>query len=228
FGNFRKDYDAVHASLHKKHQFFVKTSNKIKEHEQILSDDEFRLHRVEKRYKIKELKEASLTPELLKIMYKIFEEEIHFFQVKEVEETVTILDQIDKYNEKAKRKKDAYIQQFGEQAYKKLTHTQKRKQNLSQLNKTRLKIVVDMINEGKSLTQIFQKLSITKSQKYTLLDDLEKFNVHKQTVTRTFSSFTPRTDFLTYYEKFYTENWGNLLFVNPNMTSFDTIRGLGH
>lgn len=228
FGSMRKDYDIVHKSLNKKHEFRIKSTNKVKAHEQILTDDEFRLHRIEKRYQIEEIKEATLTPELLKIMYTIFESEIEFFQVKEVEETTTILDQIDKYNEKAKRKTEAYIQQFGEASYKKLTHTQKRKQNLSQLNKTRLKIVVDFINQGKSLNQIFNQLAITKSQKYTLLDDLKKFNIHKQTVTRSFSTFKPKTDFSTYYENFYLNDWGQKLFVNPHLSSFDTIRSVHH
>src|SRR5690606_3693900 len=111
----RKDYDTIHRSLFKKHEFYLKTDNNVKATEMFLSQPEFDRHRTDKRYKIEELKEATFSQELIKIMVKIFQEEIEYFQRIEVEETTTILDQIDRYNEKAERNKKNYIKLYGKE-----------------------------------------------------------------------------------------------------------------
>ncbi|MDX9791465.1 MAG: hypothetical protein RBT61_11590 [Candidatus Kapabacteria bacterium] len=222
-GKLRKDYDAYHKSMFKKHEFYLKTDNNIKTHESYLSDNEFHLHRVEKRYKFNEMKEATLTTDLLKIMINMFKDEIEFFQIKEVEETTTILNRIDKYNEKVIEKQNYYIKTYGQEKYQKLTHTQKRKQNLSRINKTRLKPIIDKLEKGESLNKIFKDLGYAKSQTYVILDDLKKFDIEKQTVKRSFSGFKPKTDFSSYYEKFFIQDYSKI-FADPKMTSFDTVR----
>src|SRR5690606_27417050 len=143
----RKDYDTIHRSLFKKHEFYLKTDNNVKATEMFLSKPEFDRHRTDKRYKIEELKEATFNQELIKII----QEEIEFFQIKEVEETTTILDQIDRYNEKAERNKENYIKLNGKEKYQKLTHTQKRNKDLSKISKTRLKPIIDRLEKKQDL-----------------------------------------------------------------------------
>lgn len=220
----RKDYDTIHRSQAKKHEFYLKTSNDVKSSETFLSDLEFSQHRNNKRYKIYEQKEATLTKDLLKLMSDMFESEILYFQVKEVEESITILDQLTTYNEKAELRRLNYIKNYGEENYKKLTHTQKRKKELVKISKTKLKPVIDKLEKGQALKDIFENLGITKSQQYIYESDLKKFNIHRQSVKRTFSSFKPKTDFSTYYERFFTEKQHDRILFNPAMISFDTIR----
>ncbi len=216
-------YEVIDRSLHKKHFFFLVGTPKMRIHEtrfmEFSSISSFR------KYKMDEAKEALLSPELLKVMCKKFTDEIDFFQLKEFEDTISVLEQIDKYNEAVSKKVGYFINSNGLEALRKMTHTKKRKLGYSKINKPRLKIVLDRLDNNESIESIIKDLGFSKSSKYQLLDDLKIFDIHKQTVKSKFSHRLITTDFRPYYEKFFLDRqYHRKLFPNPFLVSFDSIR----
>ncbi|WP_157485922.1 hypothetical protein [Flavobacterium soli] len=215
-------YEAIDRSLHKKHAFFIQTPKRTQLFEQRFLD--YSNISTFKKYKLEESHEATLSHDLLKLMLTKFKEEIDFFQIKEVDDSMSIIKQIDLYNEKVTQKIEFYKKQFGNDALKKLTHTKKRKLGYSTLNKPRLVNVLEKLDQGLSLEQIATKLAISKSAAYQLQNDLKIFNIHKQSVRSKFNPKHIRTDFRDYYEKFFLDrNYHRKLFPNPYLISFDTI-----
>lgn len=229
----RIEYEIVHRSLHKKHEFYLQTSKKIQTHESVFSDsfiisNKFKFASNSKNTML-ELKEATLSDDLFKLLYKRFEEEIQFFQIKQPKETYSILEQIDLYNKKVEKRIENHIRVFGEDSFKKLTHTQKRKMDLSKFNKPSLKILLDKLEDGNSIDKICKDLGMSKSSYHSRLNDLKKFDIHKQTVKHKFDFRLLDTNFGAYYAKFLTEpNYARNMFHNPLLVDFDTIRSKYH
>lgn len=225
----RQEYNIIHKSLAKKHQFFLFTSKKVKKHEHSLGFmDVMEFKRNWAKAQIIDIKEATFSDDLFDLIFKRFKEEIDFFQIKEVEDTKTTIELIEKYNYDAKKRADNYVKAFGENAYKKLTYTQKRKKNLSQIQTSRLKIVLDRFNEGKSFDYVVAELALKKSAAYSLKDDLAKFNIFKNSVKTKYSFKNVKTDFSKYYEGFQLDNYAKKLFHNPLLISFDSLRKDNH
>jgi hypothetical protein len=216
----RSKYEVYHRSLNLKHEFYLQTSEKVQRHETYFVDYHKNNYR-----SISELKQASFSDELFKVLYKRFLDEIEFFQVKNPQETTTILEQIDDYNKKTQIRINNYKRVFGDIAFSKLTTAQKRNKDLKLIRKTRLKIVLDKLEQGESIDQIAKTLGMSKSTKYELIKELEKFNIHKQTVKHKFDFRLLKTNFSTYYERFLIQpNYAQNLFLNPMLIDFDTIR----
>lgn len=214
-------HDLYDKSLHKKHEFFMETSKDLQLHERSAHTDAYKI--LSLNYKrIPERKEATLGKELLSLLMKKFHEEIQFFQVKQFEEVKNTLETIDDYNEKAKKNIERYKNTFGENAFKKMKRTEKRKKHLMQLNKPRLKIVLDKMGEGKSIDKVIEETGLSKSSKYELLSDLEIFKIFKTTVKTRFNHSQIRTDFHPYYLKFYNDReYHRKLFPDPYLIAFD-------
>ncbi|MBF04051.1 MAG: hypothetical protein CMP76_12220 [Flavobacterium sp.] len=225
-----QEYKIIQGSLMKKHEFFLFTEKKLKKHETsfpFMDSMEFRTNWA--KAKILETKEATFSDSLFELIFKRFKEEIDFFQIKEVEETNTTIELIEKYNKEAQQRTKNYKNAFGETAYKKLTANQKRKKNLSQIQTSRLKIVLDRFNEGKSFDSIVHELALKKSAIYTLKYDLEKFKIYKNTVKTKYSFRNIKTDFSKYYENFLIDrSYASKLFHNPKLLSFDALRKSNH
>ncbi|NHN25844.1 hypothetical protein FIA58_009175 [Flavobacterium jejuense] len=225
-----QEYKIIDKSLHKKHEFFLFTDAKLKKHEQSLGFMdlmEFKLNW--SKANIVESKEASFSDDLFKLIFKRFKEEIDFFQIKEVEQTNTTIELIEKYNIEAERKAKNYIKAFGKTAYQKLTATKKRNMNMSKIQTSRLKIVLDKFNEGKAFDLIVHELALKETAIKTLKKDLEKFNIFKNTVKTTYSFRNVRTDFAKYYENFLIDRtYASKLFHNPKLISFDALRKENH
>lgn len=218
----RNQYELYHKSLHLKHEFHLQTDKHLQQHEFEFHD--YHLTTIHKNYKLVENKKATFSDDLFKLIYKRFLEEIDFFQIKQPKETISILEQIDDYNKKTSQRIKNYIKFFGDNSIKKLTTAQKRNKDLKLIRKTRLKIVLDYLEQGQSIDQIAKTLGMSKSTKYELIKELEKFNIHKQTVKHKFDFRLLKTNFTTYYEKFLTSNYHQNLFHNPMLADFDTIR----
>jgi hypothetical protein len=224
--NDRDMYELIDKSLHKKHQFFLSTDSKLENHESQFIDYEATF--LKKRYKCIEQDKATLNKSMFKLLFKKFNDEIDFFQVKEFKEVKTILERIDDYNKKAETKILNYKKTFGEASFKRMTHTEKRKRGYAKLNKPRLKVVLDKIESGESLDKIRDNMGMSKTSYYQLLYDLELFDLHKQTVKTKYNFSMITTNFKPYYDKFSTEkNYHRKLFIDPFMISFDTVRNVG-
>ncbi|TPD70498.1 phage/plasmid replication domain-containing protein [Flavobacterium microcysteis] len=215
-------HDLYDKSLHKKHEFYLETDRDLKLHEKSAHQDAYKI--LSLNYKrIPERKEATFSKDLLLILIGKFYDEIEAFQVKKFDDVKNILETIDNYNEKAQNNILQYKKLFGENSFKKIKRTEKRKKNLMQLNKPRLKIVLDKMDEGKSIEQICDEIGLAKSSKYELQKDLKMFNIFKGTVKSRFNHSLIKTDFHAYYLKFYTDRqYHRKLFPNPFMVSFDT------
>lgn len=215
-------HDLYDKSIHKKHEFFLETDKDLKLHEKSAHKDSYKV--LSLNYKrIPERKEATFSKELVLLLYAKFNEEIEAFQVKKFDDVKNILETIDNYNEKAKKNIENYKKLFGENAFKKLKYTEKRKKNLMRLNKPRLKIVLDKMDMGKSIDQVVEEIGLSVSSKYELQNDLKMFNIFKSTVKSRFNHSLIKTDFHAYYLKFYTDReYHRKLFPNPYMVSFDT------
>ncbi|MNQ19184.1 hypothetical protein D3C85_322420 [compost metagenome] len=221
--NDRDLYELIDKSLHKKHQFFLTTDSKLEKHENEFHDYEATF--LKKRYKCIEQDNATLNKSMFKLLFKKFTDEIDFFQVKEFKEVKTVLERIDDYNRKAEIKILNYKKNFGNESFKKMTHTDKRRRGYAKLSKTRLKIVLDKIEEGEDVKTISENLGMSKTSYYQLLKDLELFDLHKQTVKTKFSYSMITTCFKPYYDKFSMDrNYHRKFFINPFMVSFDTVR----
>ncbi|NER13550.1 hypothetical protein GWK08_08890 [Leptobacterium flavescens] len=202
---------AIDKSLHKKHRFYFKSDDELLRHESVFHD--YKGFTLNRHYKIKEYDDATVTNQLMETLVKMFKEEIEYFQVKDFKKVETVLDAIDSYNSHVDNKILNYNRQWGENAHKKLTHTNKRKYGLSKLNKHRFKLVLDNMNKGKSLETIRHEMGFSKSAYYQLLKDLKMFDIYKQTVKSKFNHYIIKTDFSTYYDNFYTiKDYGKLLF----------------
>lgn len=220
-------YEAMDRSLHKKHAFFLTTPKRTQLFETRFLD--YSNIATFKRYKIEESHEATLSKELLKTMITKFKDEIDFFQLKEFEDSFTIIEQIDTYNKKVGEKINFYKKQFGEDSLRKMTHTKKRQLGYSKLNKPRLVAVLEKMEQGMSIEQIIVKMAITKSAGYQLIKDLKIFNIHKQTVRTKFNPKLVKTCFGGYYEKFLIDrNYHRKLFPNPYLISFDAVNTAFH
>ena len=221
----RRNYEVLDTSLHKKHEFYLVTDKKIQKHESFFVDAVNLLS--VRNYKIKEIKEATLSPQLFKVLISKFKDEIDFFQVKQFKDTKTVLEQIDEYNLTVSKKIKNYKNAFGEKAFKLMKHTEKRKKGYSLLNKTRIKIAVDLMEKGKSLIEIKEYIGLSKSAYYQLQDDLKKFDIHKTTVKTKFNHNLIKTDFRDYYQLFHeNSNFHRYFFLNPFLISFDTVRNI--
>jgi hypothetical protein len=219
----RDYYELVDKSLHKKHQFHLETDKKLKIHEESFIDYQATL--LKKRYKCIEEDKATLNKSMFKLLFKKFTDEIDYFQVKEFKEVKTILERIDDYNEKAVVKILNYKKMFGEESFKKMTHTEKRKRGYAKLNKPRLKVVLDKLEEGNSIDKITSDMGMSKTSFHQLVNDLKLFDLHKQTVKTKYNYAMITTDFKPYYDKFSLEkNYHRKMFINPYMIAFDTIR----
>lgn len=225
-----QEYKIIDKSLHKKHEFFLFTSNKIKKHEQTIQFMDLMEFKTNwAKAKIIDVKEATFSDSLFNLIFKLFKEEIDFFQIKEVEETNTTIELIEKYNLQAKNKTQNYINAFGKDAYKKLTATKKRNMNLSQIQTSRLKIVLDMYNQNKSFDLIVHELALKTTAIKTLKKDLEKFNIFKNSVKTKYSFRNVKTDFSKYYENFLIDrSYASKFFHNPKLLSFDALRENQH
>lgn len=221
-----KQYEIYDRSINKKHQFFLLTNNNLKNHENEFID--YKNTIINQNYKIIEMKEASFNDELFKIIFKRFQTEIEYFKVKEFTEIKSILEQIDLYNKNVEKRVLQWKKEFPE-TFKTLSTTKKRKANLIKLNKPRMKLILDLMDKNLSINQVVQQLGMSKSTYYELLKQLEKFNIHKQTVKHRFDFTHIKTDFSTYYEKFYTQsNYHRKLFHNPYLISYDSLRQYNH
>lgn len=215
-------HDLYDKSIHKKHEFFLETDNELKLHEKSAHKDSYKVLSLNVK-RIPEFKEATFSKELLMLMFDKFTDEIEAFQVKKFDDVKNILETIDNYNQKAKKNIERYKSTFNENAFKKLKRTEKREKNLMQLNKPRLKIILDKMDEGKSIEQITDEIGLAKSSKYELLKDLEMFNIFKGTVKSRFNHSSIKTDWHPYYLKFYQDReYHRKIFPNPFMISFDT------
>lgn len=221
----RDYYEMVDKSLHKKHLFHLETDKKLKLHEENFLDYQSAL--LKKRYKCLEEDKATLNKSMFKLLFKKFTDEIDYFQVKEFKEVKTILERIDDYNQKAILKIENYKKMFGLESFQRMTHTEKRKRGFAKLNKPRLKVVLDKLDEGHSLDKICTDMGMSKTSFYQLVNDLKLFDLHKQTVKTKYSYSMITTDFKPYYDKFSTEkNYHRKMFINPFMVAFDTVRPL--
>ena len=223
----RDYYELVDKSIHKKHQFHLETDKKLIEHETNFLDFESTIYK--KRYKCIEQDKATLNKSIFKLLFKKFTDEIDYFQVKEFKEVKTILERIDDYNEKAVIKILNYKKTFGEDSFKKMTHTDKRKRGYAKLNKPRIKVVLDKIEEGQSIDKITSEMGMSKSAFHSLVNDLKLFDLHKQTVKTKYNYSMITTNFKPYYDKFSLEkNYHRKMFINPYMIAFDTVRPLSY
>ena len=157
-------YELIDKSLHKKHEFHLITDKKLQQHETIFSNFHLYLSN-NKKQPLHEEKKASFSDDLFKLIYQKFYDEIKFFQITEVKETKTVLEQIDLYNIKVQNKIDSYIKTFGTESFKKLPHTYKRKNGFSKIQRSRIKVFLDYQKQGYSQIQIFQMIGLKKSAK---------------------------------------------------------------
>jgi hypothetical protein len=223
----RDFYEMVDKSLHKKHQFHLETDKKLIEHETNFIDFDKTIYK--KRYKCIEEDKATLNKSMFKLLFKKFTDEIDYFQVKEFKEVKTILERIDDYNQKAIIKILNYKKMFGDDSFKKMTHTEKRKKGYAKLNKPRLKVVLDKIEEGQSIDKITAEMGMSKTSFHSLVNDLKLFDLHKQTVKTKYNYSMITTNFKPYYDKFSLEkNYHRKMFMNPFMIAFDTIRNVSY
>lgn len=219
----RNNYELIDKSLHKKHKFHLLTDKKLHEHESLFLDYESSFHL--KNYRCIENEKATLDKSFLRNLFKVFKEEIDYFQVAEFTEVKTVLERIDDYNKNAAQKVENYKNTFGESAFKKLTHTEKRKKGYSKLNKPRIKIVLDKLDKGDTIVKICQDLGMSKSAYHSLINDLKHFDLHKQTVKTKYNYRMITTNFKPYYDNFHLDKfYHRKLFSNPFMIAFDTVR----
>ncbi|WP_445458100.1 hypothetical protein [Flavobacterium sp. HNIBRBA15423] len=221
-----QEHKIIERSLSKKHEFFLFTDSKIKNHESKINFFDHMSYRKDKhKFDFIEIKKATFSKDLMNLIFNKFKEEIDFFQIKEVVNNLSLTDRIEKYNELAKTKSKQYINAFGEANYKKLTHTDKRKLGLSQLRSIRLKIVIDKMNQGMSLNEALDFLNVKTSSRYVFIQDLEKFDIFKNSVKTKYTFRNIKTDFSKYYENFLIDrNYAKRFFHNSKLISFDVLR----
>lgn len=216
-------YEMMDRTLRKKHSFFLVGSVKMSVFASRFLD--YNNITTFRKYRLEESNEQILCKDLLKIMFKKFIDEIEFFQCKDFQDTFTVLEQIDIYNAQVDAKVASYKKAFGEAAFKNMTHTKKSKGGFSKINKPRLKIILDRLEQGRSLNQIFDELGYSKSSRYSTERDLKLFDVHRQTVKRNVAKANVTTCLRRYYENFHTDKfYHRKMFTNPFLISFDTIR----
>lgn len=223
----RDMYELVDRSLHKKHQFFLKTDDNLLKHETSFLDYQNTIFK--KGYRCIEEEKATLGVSMFKMLFKKFTDEIDFFQVKEFKEVKTILERIDDYNQKATIKILNYKKSFGNESFSRMTHTEKRKKGYAKFNKPRLKVVLDKIEAGQSVDKISEEMGLSKAAYHSLVNDLKQFSIHKQTVKSRYNYSMITTNFKPYYDKFSLEkNYHRKLFSNPFMIAFDTVRPVAY
>jgi hypothetical protein len=219
----RNDYELIQKSLNKKHEFHLVTDKQLINHEtnflDHLKNTEFR------NYRCVEEKKATFSESLILLLTKKFFEEMEYFQPKMIDKNNSVLEQIDLYNKKVDSNIKSYITAFGENNFKKLTHTKKREKNLSKINRSRIKQITDYIDSGISFDDSVKKMGFKKTAIYTLKRDLELFNYYRTTIKTKYNFKNIKLDYYKYYEKFLTQNsYHRNLFVNPQMISFDSLR----
>jgi len=222
----RQLHDVYDRSLHKKHKFFPLACEKQIKHESAFHD--VAGISFGKNFKIQENEAAYFSDEMFELIFKKFREEIEAYQIKEVKPVQSILLTIDEYNKKVDEKCAYYVKTFGRVEFEKLTHTYKRNHGFAKLRKTRLKLFIDKLDEGKGITKVCADMGLSKSSYYSLLRDLEKFNIFKNSMKHKYNYNLLTTNFKHYYDKFsFDRTYHRKLFIDPTLIHFDTFRMAG-
>src|SRR5690606_10389752 len=123
----------------------------------------------------------------------------------------------------------SYNKLFGPNAHKKLSNKEKAKKGFIEARESRFKLILDKLDEKKSIDEICDELNLQKTARYSLKKQLAKFNIYANSVKTKFSFDSITTDFKPYYEQFFLDNkFKSKLFCNPFLVDFDAIRAEYH
>jgi len=192
-----KEYDAFKSHIETKNNFFLRLPKQIEQTEKTFNKT-IRTGTVRGKLTFSSYKEASLSNELLFNMYQIFQNEIKQFQIQRIENPMSIMDKLDKYNENVIKRQ----QQFTKIELKGLTRSKKIKMDLIVFNRSRLEMYLKEIDKGESIDTIKQKFNISRSTFYELKTILKKFNLNEKMIKSKFDFSYLKTNFHHYYQNF--------------------------
>ncbi|UAB75151.1 phage/plasmid replication protein [Mesoflavibacter sp. SCSIO 43206] len=207
------EYDAFKSHIESKNNFYLRVPEDVLKSEKAFNKVN-RLFKVKGRLRINSFKEALLSDKLLEKMIDLFFAEIDQFQIKRIENPMSVLDKLDKYNKNVIERQ----KQFTKLELKNLTRSKKIKMDLIVFNRSRLEIYLKEIDKGESMDTIKEKFKISRSTFYELKTILKKFNLNEKMIKSKFDFSHIKTNFHKYYQNFSIDkNYGHSFFSDPKL-----------